>query len=141
MASKFLDKPRRSSTTGNKHSAGSLNSSQQSLSMSASALQQSIVEPRAGRVGIFCNLVHIQKELSRPFSITSSVAKRIQLHFGQSVTEWYNALPKAARGGHGQLKEQVHNSFSSVIKSVNHVATGGPSNAPLQCGSMLAALL
>ena len=111
MASKFLDKPKRSSTKGNKHIAGSLNSRQQGLSMSASALQQSVVEPRAGRVGIFCNLVHIQKELSRPFSITPSVAKRIQLHFGQSVTEWYNALPKAARGGHGQLKEQVHDNF------------------------------
>ena len=50
---------------------------------------------------------HMQKELTRPFTILPAAVKRIQLHFGQSLTELYDALPKAAKGGHGQLNEQV----------------------------------
>jgi len=65
------------------------------------------VEPRAGRVGVYCHLDHMQRELSRPFKVLPASLKRIQLHFGQSVSEWYNALPKAAKSGHGQLREQV----------------------------------
>lgn len=107
VAAKFIDKSATRSTTSSKRTTSNSNSNQQALSMSSAKLQQSVVEPRAGRVGIFCNLTHIQKELSRPFQITPAIVKRNQLHFGQSVTEWYSALPKAAKGGHGQLKEQV----------------------------------
>ena len=65
------------------------------------------VEPRAGRVGIYCHLNHMQRELVRPFKVSHATVKRNQLHFGQSVSEWYNALPRAAKGNRGQLKEQV----------------------------------
>lgn len=106
VASKFLNKSARASTNHSKSAAGGLTCSQ-GLSTSTSELHQSVVKPRSGRVGIFCNLSHIQKELSRPFQVTTAVVKRFQLHFGQSMTEWYNALPRAAKGGHGQLKEQV----------------------------------
>ena len=65
------------------------------------------VEPRAGRVGVYCHLDHMQRELVRPFKVLPATVKRNQLHFGQSVSEWYNALPRAAKGGRGQLNEQV----------------------------------
>lgn len=65
------------------------------------------VEPRAGRVGIYCHLNQMQRELAIPFKVLPATVKRNQLHFGQSVSEWYSALPRAAKGGRGQLKEQV----------------------------------
>ena len=77
------------------------------------------VEPRAGRVGIYCHLDQMQRELSRPFRVQAASLKRIQLHFGQSVSEWYNALPRAAKSGHGQLKELVR----PPVASLPHVCT------------------
>lgn len=58
-------------------------------------------------MGVYCHLNHMQRELLRPFKVLPATVKRNQLHFGQSVSEWYNALPRAAKGGRGQLKEQV----------------------------------
>lgn len=56
----------------------------------------------------------MQRELSRPFKVQAASLKRIQLHFGQSVSEWYSALPRAAKSGHGQLKELVRPPFASL---------------------------
>ncbi|DBA94757.1 hypothetical protein WJX77_006310 [Trebouxia sp. C0004] len=80
------------------------------------------VEPRAGRVGIYCHLDQMQRELSRPFKVQAASLKRIQLHFGQSVSEWYNALPRAAKSGHGQLKELDIQSTSDQLVSEDIIA-------------------
>ena len=108
VAAKFLGRPTDMQNC-NQSQAGnaSLNASKHSTGRAGLGHQTSLAQPRAGRVGVFCNMDHMQKELSRPFNVLPAAVKRIQLHFGQSVTEWYDALPKAAKGGHGQLKEQV----------------------------------
>ncbi|DBA85160.1 TPA: hypothetical protein ACH3X2_005876 [Trebouxia sp. C0005] len=80
------------------------------------------VEPRAGRVGIYCHLDQMQRELSRPFKVQAASLKRIQLHFGQSVSEWYSALPRAAKSGHGQLKELDIQSTSDQLVSEDIIA-------------------
>ena len=69
-------------------------------------------------MGIYCHLDQMQRELSRPFKVQAASLKRIQLHFGQSVSEWYSALPRAAKSGHGQLKELV-----CPFASLPHVCT------------------
>ena len=78
------------------------------------------VEPRAGRVGVYCHLNHMQRELVRPFKVLPATVKRNQLHFGQSVSEWYDALPRAAKGGRGQLKEQVVDGCNVAIQLQLH---------------------
>lgn len=85
------------------------------------------VEPRAGRVGVYCHLSHMQRELVRPFKVSPATVKRNQLHFGQSVSEWYNALPRAAKGSRGQLKEQVSCCHSKVW------TCGSSCNASCRC--------
>ena len=93
------------------------------------------VEPRAGRVGVYCHLNYMQRELARPFKVSPATVKRNQLHFGQSVSEWYNALPRAAKGGRGQLKEQVsyfmnaklaYSYICTCIRSCRCIATLSP---------------
>ena len=76
-------------------------------------------------MGVYCHLEHMQRELARPFKVLPASLKRIQLHFGQSVSEWYNALPRAAKSGHGQLKEKVSlltTCVASFISLIMHVA-------------------
>ncbi len=93
------------------------------------------VEPRAGRVGIYCHLDQMQRELSRPFKVQAASLKRIQLHFGQSVSEWYSALPRAAKSGHGQLKELVR----PPVASLPHVCIYQPSIPATSCSKICVA--
>lgn len=105
IAAAFLDGTNRKTSA---HSSPLRRSAQQGEHMWASSCNgMPSVEPRAGRVGIYCHLNQMQRELARPFKVLPATVKRNQLHFGQSVSEWYNALPRAAKGGRGQLKEQV----------------------------------
>lgn len=107
IAAAFLDNSSRKNTAQVRGST-KMGVQQQGVQLWASSLEGSpSVEPRAGRVGVYCHLTHMQRELARPFKVLPATVKRNQLHFGQSVSEWYNSLPRAAKGGRGLLKEQV----------------------------------
>lgn len=109
IAAAFLDKTSKKTSAQNSPARRST----QPMWASSTAGKPS-VEPRAGRVGVYCHLNHMQRELVRPFKVLPATVKRNQLHFGQSVSEWYNALPRAAKGSRGQLKEQVSSCHQSL---------------------------
>ena len=105
IAAAFLDTTTR--RTSAQKSLVRRNAQQEQHLWASSCKGMRSVEPRAGRVGVYCHLNHMQRELVRSFKVLPATVKRNQLHFAQSVSEWYDALPRAAKGGRGQLKEQV----------------------------------
>ncbi|KAL0049991.1 hypothetical protein WJX82_002221 [Trebouxia sp. C0006] len=74
------------------------------------------------RLGLVGTLSPQQTTSPEDSQVQAASLKRIQLHFGQSVSEWYSALPRAAKGGHGQLKELDIQSTSDQLVSEDIIA-------------------
>ena len=120
VAAAFLD---RASRTGSRH--GTPYRHRQHEQQIGALHDRQSCEPRAGCVGVYCHQEHMQRELARPFKVLPASLKRIQLHFGQSVAEWYSALPAAAKVGHGQLRQQVRSLEHTLVRlEVTKVGNG-----------------